>query len=333
MKSLVTRWKRAALAILVCSFASAVTALPETLREALLAKNLPIAGAKITGLDEKITSGAELDDATQFVIAYYVDDGSGALGAPMHVKRFDRKTADWKSAALGDASAKSEDIDVPCLGSVLRISALGSRLLLETHINPSAGCLLVLSQNLELQASLYGWSLGRMGEDQVIYHRSEIHFAPVHAAEIAIYDFRTKSDVTLFPRKPDGAIRLARIAQLKEFYRGREEWCNKWNDPCDPESFDTSVEGDVVTNEGTHGVAFEISYEQIQFYPEGEQKPSGPQHVVYLYRHVDDEKKMECREMLWSEVKARVGDLPLAKLVESSALEEIFEAQPKSERR
>ena len=43
-----------------------------------------------------------------------------------------------------------------------------------------------------------------------------------------------------------------------------------------------------------------------------------------MYRHVNDEAKMECREMLWSEVRERVGNVPLEKLVEPTTLEKIF---------
>jgi len=45
---------------------------------------------------------------------------------------------------------------------------------------------------------------------------------------------------------------------------------------------------------------------------------------------VNDETKMEYRELLWSDVKARVGDVPLERLVEPEMLEKIFAAKPAS---
>jgi hypothetical protein len=38
---------------------------------------------------------------------------------------------------------------------------------------------------------------------------------------------------------------------------------------------------------------------------------------------------MEYREMLWSDVKERVGNVPLARLVEPSILEKIFGQESK----
>lgn len=306
------------------------TASSESLREALAAKNLPIAVAKLANLDKNITSGAELDDASQFVIAYYVDDGTGALNPPLFLERYDKKHDAWKSAALSDSSARADAVDTPCFGSVLSIEAAGNRLLLDTHINPSAGCTLILSHDMKLEASFYGWLVGRLGTDALICHRSQVHFAPVHPAEIALYDLRTKRDVTLFPPKPDTPIRRARTLQLHDFYKGNEGWCNKNNDPCDPEYFDSALGGEVATNEKEQALAFIISYEQIQMVQGDVQKPSGPRDVLYVYRGVGDEAKMEYREMLLADAKARFGDVPLQDLLQPEVLQKIFsEAPPK----
>lgn len=306
------------------------TAFSETLREVLAAKNLPIAGAKLANLDKNITSGAQLDDANQFLIAYYVDDGTGVLKPPIFIDRFDWKHEEWKSAALAEAQARWEDVDVPCVGSIMSITSIGNRLLLDTHINPSAGCTLILSQDMKMEASLYGWPVGRLGADALIYHRSQIHFAPVHPAEIALYDLRTKREITLFPTKPASPIWRARTLQLQGFYKENAEWCNKNNDPCDPEYFDSSLGGAVAANEKEQALAFVISYEQIQMVQGEVQKPSGPKEVLYVYREVGDEAKMEYREMLSEDAKARFGDVPLQSLLQPEVLRKIFsEAPPK----
>jgi hypothetical protein len=301
----------------------------KTLRQVLSAENLPLDPETLHNLDKTITSGAELDDATEFVIAYMLYEPSERLNPPLFIDQFDRHTRRWRSARFGDAQGRVQEIDGECSGSVLSITTAGRRLILDTHINPSAGCLLVISPNLELEASVYGWLVGRLGEDELVYERSETHSAPVHSAEIALYDLRTKRDTTIFPRKPDQAIRSARIAQLKEFYKTRENWCQKWDDPCDPESFDSELSSDVKTNEAEHALAFVISYEQIQDYPNDEAKPSGPKEVVYVYRHVNDEKKMEWREMLWSDVKAKAGDVSLGRLLDRLILEKILGVETK----
>lgn len=301
---------------------------PQTLKDAIVAKSLPVAGAKLANLEKKITSGAEFDDSNQFAIAYYLDDGSGVLNPPLFVDRYDKKNKEWQSAALPDAQQKSLKPDDTCYGSILNINASGGRLFLNTHINPSAGCLLVLSPELTLEASLYGWHLGQLGPDIVLYQRSEVHFAPVHPAEIAVYDLRAKRDETIFPPKAATAIRQARTAQLREFYKTNQEWCHKNDDPCDPEEFDSEVQETLATSETNSALAFLVSYEQIQFVQGDVQKPSGPKEVLYVYRRLDDPRKMEFREMRWSDVKAQFGDIPLENLLQPETLKKIFAEAP-----
>ncbi len=298
-----------------------------TLRQAIAAQGLTPDENIVKNLDKPITSGGQLDDSARFVIAYYIDDGSNALLPPLYIDRYDRKLQKWESATLGQAQSKSPDIDVNCLGSVLNISALGDRLLLDTHLSPSAGCALILSREMKLEAGLYGWYLGQIDGDEIIYHRSEVHFASAHPAEIALFDLSTKRDLTLFPRKPYQAIRRALIEQLKEFFRTHEDWCNKFDDPCDPDWFDSSLEGEVATEAGRDALAFVISYAQRVF-PGEIQKPSGPKNVLYIFRHVDEEEKMEYREMLLTEAKERFGDVRLQELLKPEVLQKIFSEPP-----
>ena len=101
-------------------------------------------------------------------------------------------------------------------------------------------------------------------------------------------------------------------------------WCNKNDDPCDPENFDYALQGEVATNEAEGDIAFLISYEQIQLVQGDVQKPSGPKDVLYVYRWVDDEAKMEYREMLLEDAKARFGTSKLPDLVQAEILQKIF---------
>jgi hypothetical protein len=71
-------------------------------------------------------------------------------------------------------------------------------------------------------------------------------------------------------------------------------------------------------------LAFLISYEQIQLVEGDLQKPSGPKDVLYVYRRVDNEAKMEYREMLLSDAKARFGDVALQNLLQPDTLQKVF---------
>lgn len=299
----------------------------KTLREVLTEEQLPADPEKLHNLDKRITSGAELKDATRFVIAYYVYDPTERLNPPMFIDLYDRRTEQWRSSSIESATARWRDMNVGCLGSVLGIRASSDFLLLDTHLSPSAGCVLILSHELKLTGSLCGWVLAELGEDEVIYERSQVHFAPVHPTEIALYDLRTGKDVTVFPNKTYQAIRQARIAQLMEFYKTHGEWCRENNDPCDPEQFDSELENGLATDDREKSIAFSISYGQIQVF-RNEQKPSGPQHVLYVCRHVDDNSRIECQEMLWDEARARFGDVPLKTLLQPQKLAKIFGERP-----
>lgn len=300
----------------------------KTLRQVLAGETLPVDVGTLQNLDKTITSGAKLNDAAQFAIAYYVSDATGLLKAPIYMDVFDRKTGRWRSGSIETAAAKWEGMDVDCFGSVLSITAISDFFALETHNNPSAGCELILSRELKLKMSLYGWIIGHFGDGGIIYHRSEVHFATVHPAEIAIYEPATGKDFTVFPDKPDQKIRMKISEDLREFFKTHQDYCKQADDPCDADSFDSSLEGKAVTDDREHTLAFVISYE-LQGYGQDEHKPSGPSEVVYVYRHVNDEAKMEYREMLWSEVRALAGDVPIERLVEPPILERIFDKEPK----
>lgn len=50
----------------------------KTLRDVLTGEHLPFDAVTLHNLDKTITSGAELNDTAQFVIAYFVSDSTGA---------------------------------------------------------------------------------------------------------------------------------------------------------------------------------------------------------------------------------------------------------------
>ena len=75
-------------------------------------------------------------------------------------------------------------------------------------------------------------------------------------------------------------------------------------------------------------MAFLISYEQIQLVQGEVEKPDGPKDVLPVYRRVGEEAKLEYREMLLGDAKARFGDLSLENLLKPEALQKIFKEEP-----
>jgi hypothetical protein len=293
-----------------------------TLAEVLATAGLKPAAEAVKDLDHPITSYAALSDPDAYLIAYYWNLPPGRLEDPLRVLNFSRQTEEWKSAQLmlgGEQIGHSE-----CVGSVLHAHALPTVFLFDTHINPSAGCLLILDRNLAFRNALYGWYLAAVGDTQIVFQRSEVHFAPVHPTELALYDLKTNRETSLFPRKPFQRVRAEYTAKLGEFYRTHQEWCKENNDPCDAESVDSTLDGEVAISVAQHALAFVISYDRIQDSAGPVQKPEGPGKVVYVCRYVNDEAKLDYREMLVTDVEKRFGKLSLPSLLEPAALREVF---------
>src|SRR5689334_16512684 len=79
----------------------------ETLAQVLARNSIP-GDAAIRNLSSPITSYDVLNDATQFVIAYYIDDGSNQLRFPLYVSRFDKRTREWRNHALENVKVDSQ---------------------------------------------------------------------------------------------------------------------------------------------------------------------------------------------------------------------------------
>ena len=294
-----------------------------TLRQVLSSQQVPADARELKNLDRVITSGAQFSDDQQFVIAYYVRNESGSLHPPLFFDTLNRPTGKWRSASFDVAQTKSGDVNIDCFGAVMLIQKLGSFVALNTHLGPSAGCVILLSDNLEVQGALYGWVLANFADGTIVYHRSQVHFAPVHPAEIALYNPSIKKDFTIFPHRPLSGVRRDLMARLTEFYHKNSDYCEKHTDPCDPESFDSALVNDPIIDERQQAIAFDISY-ALQGYGQGDEKPSGPSRVVYVFRFAKDEAKMEYRELDSQELRSRYAAATLKGLVQPEVLEKIF---------
>ena len=74
----------------------------------------------------------------------------------------------------------------------------GRNILIDTHINPSAGRLIVLSRDRTPVTELPGWPLAVAADDVVVYHRNSTHFAPTHSVEVSA-PYRCRVDGALEP--------------------------------------------------------------------------------------------------------------------------------------
>jgi hypothetical protein len=271
---------RSILVLTLLSITAPGQAAAETLRDTLQAADVPTQDFSDATMDEKITSYA-ISTAEPFLLAYYTDDGSGLLKPPLHLVRFLRGTNELRKAALQNATAEFEaGVDIDCLGSALSIFENVGTIYVETHISPSAGCVLVLSPTLEFRQGLSGWLLGLMGSDYAIMRRSETHTNSPTPMRIAMFDLKQKQLADVYPFKND--VQRLRFSRLIKRYISKS-WCREYVLDCDPNTFDTEVKGALVVNAAAKTFGFEAEFDAAGFSATSEiQVPS--RVVGYVYR-------------------------------------------------
>ncbi len=256
-----------ALGTVLAAFSTGEAPAGVKLQEVLRARGLPVAPAAVPNLDKPIASYATFDNQKNFLIAYYLDDGSGLLKEPLLLSAFDKVSQQWRSGEIWGQQLREND--AACFGSILRIDASPSAYYLDTHINPSAGCIVIVSKDLSVRGSLYGWFLAAFRDGTIVYHNSQIHFAPVHAAEISVYDVNRGRDIKIYPMKPYQRVRAEHIGKLRAFYKN-EKWCREHNHPCDPEWFDSALAGSVAVSDATSALAFVIRFDNTSYWSDTE---------------------------------------------------------------
>jgi hypothetical protein len=235
--------KEISIAVFLLVFVWGARAQTPTLGEVLSSHHIPTDGLSAKELEQPITSW-EISEKEPFVLAYFDDDGSGLLHEPLHVLRYASHQSrlqrldirgEINEIDLGGASKPSSN----CMGSVLRILQTDKKIFIETHINPSAACTLVLDTNLKLNGNFFGWILGITGPYAIV-ERNQIHFAAVHPAELAILDSEHLRWSEIYPIRKDPA-RDAFSKEL-EAHAPDRKWCRENNNPCDPLNFDVDIQ-------------------------------------------------------------------------------------------
>jgi hypothetical protein len=129
------------------------------------------------------------------------------------------------------------------------------------HINPSAERLLVLARGPRLVRELAGWSLATLPDESIVYHRNQIHFAPTHSLEMAVFDPSRDIDRVIYPPVPMGSVRRAFVERVAAVYRQRgEDWFRVHNHHMDAEQFDSSLSGAVIVDRAAGTLRFEVRF-------------------------------------------------------------------------
>jgi hypothetical protein len=173
--------------------------------------------------------------------------------------------------------------DDMCGGSVLGFDFFGVYTLVSTHINPSAGCLLILDTDLKLVHTLYGFDPVEVAPEGIVIIENMIHFAPVHPERLQFADLATGKMQELYP--PKGDVLRAKLARENKREMPSHDTCARMDDPCNPQLFDEDILS--LTSDGKGQFAFIAT----QFANHATQADTPPetvtsQAVFYLYKLV-----------------------------------------------
>ncbi|MBV9761842.1 MAG: hypothetical protein JO340_14870 [Acidobacteriaceae bacterium] len=235
-------------------------------------------------LTKKITSYAENKTGKSYFLAFYDDHGDGLLHLPLRLLRYHPGSGSITQAAIqrllapfGDTPRELPDL---CAGSVLDIHEAAGHVFVSTHINPSAGCELIFSEQFELQASFTGWLLANLGSEQVLLHENEIHFASQHPMRLKAADLVHRKVMQLYPPAVD-PLRSEYASQLRS-HMPPERWCRDSNSMCDPSDFDCELDGRVAVSPDSNSFALIAVFDPGGF-GTGAEDAVGRRRAAYVY--------------------------------------------------
>ncbi len=231
---------------------------PYVLRRVLSLYHLPLAGLPI-GPDLPLASFQVVESARDTVIAFREMVGHD-LGETIGVLLFDKNGAKWSALNVPEHDPRDE---APVSGGDIgKVQATTDFIYVDTHVNPSAGVLLVLSRDGKTRKGLYGWSVEILPGDRVIYQASQVHFAPVHALELRLYNPAQAASTTLYPEKPWLPVRRDFIAQVATRIGAQSGASSTTSEdfPEGPEWFDSSLIGSVAMDHSGRFAAFLVEF-------------------------------------------------------------------------
>ena len=272
----------------------------ESLQTVLKRSGVPLASMLHAELQQEIISYA-VATGNPFLLAYYDYSGTSALSGPLHLIRYDRSHPLLTRTAVSKLDAAFSDfpseIRNDCLGSVLKISEKYGRIYVDTHINPSAGCVLVFSLHLSLKAALSGALTAALDPTYAILEMNEVHFTSVSPLRLKVVDFERRSTNQIYPPDPDPFRN--EYAQRIRAHMPSKAWCAQTNSQCDPLNFDCELDRPVAVNAASKSFAFIAHFDSGGFGADAARSVP-PERVAYVYR-------LENR--LWKHNEARAADL------------------------
>lgn len=262
--------------LLLLLFATGSLSSAATLQDLLDQQGVPRDSFSKDELSAAVDGAAKSDDG-RVVIAYgQVDRLTGsALVGPISVLQFDKASRAVLRKQI------PQDQTSHCGGAPGDVSFVDEFILVQTHINPSAGCILALDESLALQKTLYGFAPVRVAPGQIVLIEDMIHFAPVHPERLQLVDLHRWTDSELYPPKGDPTRK--NLAAQNAAKMPPQAVCMANNESCDPADFDETIRE--LASDGQGRFAFVALQEASHAPKEGEDKePVASQSVLYVYQ-------------------------------------------------
>ena len=284
-----------------------------------------------TGLP--ITSYELFNNSSQFVLAYYVANGSDLLEPPLRLLHYDKLNGVWSTAQFSDIETEAQpDLKAPCLGSAVGITEAGDMFYVGLHLSPSAECLLVLSHDLTLKKTLYGWPVAHFSSGAIVLQKSMVHFAPTHPLELSLFEPASGKLTPIYPSQID-PFRTDYVRRL-QVEIPLSDRCEGENCEPNPERFDNDFASfcaaggcktQIATNDKTGAFAFIAHFSANGFlrFDELKSSPQWSEQVVYVYRIFPG--PIAYRAFRPSDMKERFGVTSLDDLLSLESLNKIFQ--------
>jgi hypothetical protein len=266
-----------------------VFAKADTLQHLLIRDDIDYEQTVLNNLDREAAGYAILNDPNYYCVAYYSQDEPSSRTDKLSIALLIKDRNQWIQR---DFEFKDLFSDNPYLisGSIVRISYSENYFYLDTHINPSAGYLILLTKDLIFAGGLCGWLKAITDDEMIIYHNNQINFAPTHYTELSLYNPDTKADRKIYPMKPYQQVRLNHIKKVKTAYDKRGvNWFRIHNHHMNPELFNNYLSGNIAVNNLGHSVAFIVVYDNAGY--------MGDEDVLKLNVFRELRKQMELKEI------------------------------------
>lgn len=299
----------------------------QTLADVLNRRSISSHANAVAHLNDPITSYAILDTNREFLIAYYLLNPGNELQAPLFLTRFDKSSGEWQQAqsdpkTISDGTGPLTQLD--CIGSAINLERSADWYYLDLHLNPSAGCLVVLNHDLTVNGTLTGFTAAHFKSGLLVYQGNAVHFAAVHPLTLFLYDPITRKSQQIYPPERD-PFRAEFSHVLEKVIDEKRCQENDW--PCDPKDFESDVLHPIEVSDETHALAFRVEFSMQGFVPpEDADRSSKLSKHQYVYVYQLD--PIRWREFAAGDLKREFGTDSIRDLVTPEKLRQVFATQP-----